>query len=65
MTEERNGEYELEMQYPIDGIHFAEIADRCILLGIPSPYRLPQPFRVYRTTKPLNGVCTIYARHIS
>lgn len=65
VTEERNGEYELEMQYPIDGIHFAAIADRCILLAIPSPYRLPQPFRVYRTTKPLNGVCTIYARHIS
>lgn len=65
VTEERNGEYELEMEYPIDGIHFAEIAERCIILAIPSPYRSPQPFRIYRTTKPLNGVCTIYARHIS
>lgn len=65
VTEERNGEYELEMEYPIDGIHFSEIAKRCILLAIPSPYRLPQPFRIYRITKPLNGVCTIYAQHIS
>lgn len=65
VTEERNGEYELEMEYPVDGIHFSEIAKRCILLAIPSPYRLPQPFRVYRITKPLNGACTIYAQHIS
>lgn len=65
VTEKRNGEYELEMGYPVDGIHFSEIAKRCILLAIPSPYRLPQPFRIYRITKPLNGVCTIYAQHIS
>lgn len=65
VTEERNGKYELEMEYPVDGIHFSEIAKRCILLAIPSPYRLPQPFRIYRITKPLNGVCTIYAQHIS
>lgn len=64
VTEERNGLYELEMQYPIDGQHFSDIADRCIIFAIPSPYRNPQPFRIYRTTKPINGKCTIYARHI-
>lgn len=65
VTEERNGAFELEMQYPMGGIHFDEITDRCIIYAIPSPYRLPQPFRVYRITKPLDGVCTVYARHIS
>lgn len=65
VTEERNGEYELEMEYPLDGIHFAELTDRCIITAIPSPYRIPQPFRIYQITKPLNGVCTIYAQHIS
>ena len=65
VTEELNGEYELEMQYPLDGIHFEEITDRCIIYAIPSPYRDPQPFRIYRITKPLNGIVTIYARHIS
>lgn len=65
VTEERNGEYELEMEYPLDGIHFAELTDRCIIIAIPSPYRLPQPFRIYQITKPLNGICTVYARHIS
>lgn len=65
VTEERNGIFELEMQYPMTGVHFSDIQNRCIILAIPSPYRAAQPFRVYRITKPLNGVCTIYAQHIS
>lgn len=65
VREERNGEYELEMQYPQTGLHFSEIVDRCIILAIPSPWRAAQPFRIYRITKPLGGVCTIYARHIT
>lgn len=65
VTEERNGIFELEMQYPATGIRFPDIKDRCIVYAIPSPYRLPQPFRVYRVTSPFNGVATIYARHIS
>ena len=65
VREEHNGGFELEMKYPQAGLHFSEIADRCIILAIPSPWRAAQPFRIYRITKPLNGVCTIYARHIS
>lgn len=65
VTEERNGIFELEMQYPMGGVHFKEMQNRCIILAIPSPYRAAQPFRIYRITKPLAGVCTIYARHIS
>lgn len=65
VTEERNGAYELEMQYPATGIHFEEIQTRCIVFAIPSPYRLPQPFRIYRITRPMDGTVTIYARHIS
>lgn len=65
VTEERNGIFELEMQYPMSGIHFSEIQNRCIIFAIPSPYRSAQPFRIYRVTKPLGGICTIYARHIA
>lgn len=65
VTEERNGLYELEMQYPQSGIHFSEIQNRCIIYAIPSPYREAQPFRVYRITRPINGIATIYAQHIS
>ena len=64
VTEERNGLFELEMEYPIDGQHFSDITDRCIIFAIPSPYRNPQPFRIYRTGKLINGKCTFYARHI-
>lgn len=65
VTEERNGAYELEMQYPITGLHYVDIANRCLIYCKPDPYRDPQPFRIYRITKPLSGRVTIYARHIS
>lgn len=65
VEEERNGAYELEMEYPVSGVHYNEIKTRCIIFAIPSPYRLPQPFRIYRITKPMSGIVTIYAQHIS
>ena len=65
VTEERNGGFELEMAYPIDGRHFSEIGQRSLILAKPNPTDDPQPFRVYRITRPIGGVCTIYARHIS
>lgn len=65
VTEERNGAFELTMQYPDTGVHFNEIADRCILYAIPSPYRAPQPFRIYRITRPMDGIIMVYAQHIT
>ena len=64
-VEERNGEYELTLQYPVGGIHYSEIEDRAIILAIPSPYRSAQPFRIYSIESPLNGIVTIHAHHIS
>lgn len=60
-----NGQYELEMKYPVKGIHFLEIQQRTIITAKPDPVTDSQPFRVYRITKPLNGVVTIYARHVA
>ena len=65
VTEERNGSFELQMKYPIDGIHYSDIQDRCLIMAKPNPVDDAQPFRVYRSTKPLNGIVTFYARHIS
>ena len=65
VTEERNGAFELTMQYPDTGVHFEEITDRCIIYAIPSPYRAPQPFRIYRITRPMNGIIMVYAQHIT
>ena len=65
VTEERNGALELTMQYPDTGVHFDEITDRCIIYAIPSPYRAPQPFRIYRITRPMDGIIMVYAQHIT
>lgn len=65
VTEERNGILELVLDYPINGIHFSEIKQRSIITAKPNPTADAQPFRVYRVTKPLNGMVTVYAEHIS
>lgn len=65
VNEELNGEYELQMTYPVSGRRYADIKNRCIIYCKPDPYRGGQPFRIYRITRPLNGIITVYAQHIS
>lgn len=65
ISEELNGEYELELAYPVSGRRYSDLKNRCIIVAKPDPYRGEQPFRIYRITRPLNGVITVYARHIS
>ncbi len=65
VSEEINGPYELEMTYPVTGRRYANLQNRCIIYCKPGPVRTAQPFRIYRITKPLNGIITVYARHIS
>lgn len=65
VTHEVNGEYEFSMKYPITGAHFDELAINYFVTAIPDNLTPAQPFRIYRITKPLNGVVTVYARHIS
>lgn len=65
VKEERNGEFELTMTYPIDGKRYSDISLRRIILAKPNPYDDPQPFRIYAITKPINGIVTVNAEHIS
>lgn len=65
VREERNGSYELTMTYPIDGMHFAGIKSRAIILAKPNNEDRPQPFRVVHITKPIDGIIEIEATHIS
>ena len=65
VTEERNSTFELEMKYPVTGRHYADIQFRSIIYAKPNPFDDFQPFRVYRITRPLNGLVTINAWHIS
>ena len=60
-----NGQYELTLQYPVSGLHFFQIKRRSVILAKVDPVSALQPFRVYRITKPSNGIVTVYARHVA
>ena len=65
VVEEANGIFELAMQYPADGIHFESIAERSIIKAKPDQFRDHQLFRVYSISKPMYGIVSILAQHIS
>ena len=65
VTEERNGIYEAILDYPITGIHYESIAEDCIVKILPNEISNPQLFRIYKSSKPINGIVTIYLEHIS
>lgn len=65
VIEERNGSYELEMEYPLGGIKYDEIRNNRIILAMPSDGQKAQPFRVFKITRPIGGVVKIYAVHLS
>ena len=65
VTEERNGQYELAMTYPVDGVHFSDIVHSAFIYAIPADGKSPQAFRIYRIAKPINGIVKICAEHIS
>lgn len=64
VTEERNGEYELVMEYPVEGVHFDDLALRCIIWAKPNYTDAPQAFRIYSISIPIDGVVTVDCRHL-
>lgn len=65
VAEEINGQYEMEMRYPITGAHYSDIGINSIIMTRHEDSDDLQPFEVYRVTKPINGIVTINAHHIS
>lgn len=64
VTEELNGEYTCDFQYPYNGHRFADIqVGRIVMCQVPDGSR--QPFRIVSQSKDLNGVSNFSARHIS
>ena len=57
VSEERNGAYELEMEYPIDGIHWSDVQVSRIIVAKPNDTSDLQAFRIYRISKPLKKQC--------
>ena len=66
VTEGLNGEYELELTYPMTGEHFSELQTGRIIVA--RPYRNAaalQPFEIYDESRAIGGQVTFYAQHIS
>ncbi len=65
VTEEKNGAFELELKYPVMGLNYEEIRYNRIILAKPNQYAQSQPFRIYAISRPLNGIITVNAAHLS
>ncbi len=65
VTEERNGSFECRFRYPVEGRLYAYIKEDCIIKAKPNETSEPQLFRVYASSKPIGGIVTYDAEHIS
>ena len=65
VTEERNGIYEVEFQYPVDGANYDKIQLGRIIAVEHDYTNDVQPFDIVSCSKPINGVVTFRAVHIS
>ena len=65
VTEERNGIYELALTYPVSGQWAAELVIDRIILAKANETSEEQLFRIYEVSKPISGVFTVLAEHIS
>lgn len=65
VTEERNGVYELELDYPVDKPMCKELIQGRLIYTTHDYSKIPQAFRIYHRNAPLEGVATVNAYHIS
>lgn len=65
VTEERDGIYECEFDYPMTGKHYEDIKEGCIIYCTHDHTQTPQPFDIYARSAPMSGAVTFYAHHIS
>lgn len=65
VEEERNGIYELTMEYPVGGRHFGQLMMSNIIYCRANQETKKQAFRIYEVTDAIDGVSTIRAQHIS
>ncbi len=65
VTEERNGVYELTLTYPVSAPMFSSLAVDQFIKAKPNDTADNQLFRIYEITKPIDGIVTVNAEHIS
>lgn len=65
VTEQRNSIYELEFTYPITGVRYGDITKGRIVVVSHDERKDLQPFTIYHISRPISGVVTVNAHHIS
>ena len=65
VTEERNGVYECEFDCPVDGAHYSDIILGRIIAVEHDQTGDIQPFDIYSCDRPIDGVVTFHAHHVS
>ena len=63
--EERNGAFTLELKLPQGAKHFSKVTVGGVIKAKAREAGDPQLFRISKITKPMQGVVTVYANHIS
>ena len=65
VTEERNGIYECDFEYPVNGAHYDEIQIGRIVGVTHDESEDIQPFDIVSFTRPIDGIVTFHCVHIS
>lgn len=64
-TEERNGVFELEFQYPMLGRYAADLVIDRYVKAKPNASAANQFFHIRKVSKPINGMFTVSCEHVS
>ena len=65
VTEERNGVYELTLTYPASGSMARELTVERFIKAKPNQTADNQLFKIYKVSKPISGIFTVNAEHVS
>lgn len=65
VKEDRNGEYLLTFTYPMTGVLYPYLEVNYIVTAKHNPYEDEQPFRIYKISKPIDGVVKVECHHVS
>lgn len=65
VTEERNSAFELTLTHPVNSKMFSSLKEDRLIKAKPNDTKEDQFFRIYKISKPINGVITVNAEHIS
>lgn len=65
VTEERNGIYELDFDYPVDGANYEKITCGRIVGVTHDETGDIQPFEIVGQTRPINGIVSFHCVHLS